>query len=74
MITVYHCLSCGKYLTASELADKEVDLDNENGVGGLFPDHHHRKVSACPDCNGDVEEIRFYEDDLVELLNEKGAK
>jgi len=50
MIRVIRCVSCGHYCSEADLKTEVVDLENEHGVGGLFPDHHRESVGVCPEC------------------------
>ena len=47
MIHVIHCLDCDRYFDEDDLETKTVDLEEEYGVGGLFPDHHRKKIAVC---------------------------
>lgn len=71
MISVIHCLDCDRYFDEDDLETKVVDLEEEYGVGGLFPDHHHKKIEVCPECgSSSLEEESFDERDLADLLND----
>ena len=49
------CYECELYY--DEPAQVDEDIEQENGVGGLFPDHHHMKVNVCPFCgSADIDE------------------
>jgi len=68
---IYQCDDCGFFFTESNAASKDVDCEEEYGVGSLFKDHHRESVLACPSCQStDVEEAD--EDDMCEILNKKG--
>lgn len=60
----FRCLCCSAIFTEDEADVAEVDLEAENGVGGLFPDHHTAQVYVCPDCSSD--EIEEYEEEEEE--------
>ena len=71
MIRVIRCANCGHYCTETDLQTKTVDLENEHGVGSLFPDHHREEVRVCPECgSSSLEEENFDERDLADLLND----
>ena len=64
------CRKCGRYFPEGEAKEKEVDLENENGVGNLFPDHHKVTRFVCPACGSeDLGDEYFDESDVAELLN-----
>ena len=70
IIHLLFCRKCGRYFPEGEAKEKEVDLENENGVGDLFPNHHKAKRLACPACGSeDLGDGYFDESDLAELLN-----
>lgn len=67
---VYRCCSCGKCSAEDELVEKEIDLENEYGVGGFFPDHHYESIWVCPYCgDDDLEEVELTDEELAEILN-----
>lgn len=53
---VYRCNNCGWIGTADEVEEKDVDLEDEYGVGGDFGDHHHDTWDTCPEC-GSAEDL-----------------
>ena len=70
MIRVIRCASCGHYCSEADLKTEVVDLEEEHGVGGLFPDHHQGKMLVCPECGSeDLSDEYFDESDIAELLN-----
>lgn len=61
---LWRCLDCKEEFTEDEIDEKEIDLEAENGVGGLFPDHHYIKVPACRFCGSEeIEEIEEEEEE-----------
>lgn len=72
METVWKCEKCGTYFKESDAGEAEVDLEDENGVGNLFPSytHHLARVMVCPSCGSeDIDEDICDEDDAVDALN-----
>lgn len=53
-LPVYFCNECGQGFDEPYM--KEFDIESENGVGHLFPDHHVSMVAVCPNC----EESNFW--------------
>lgn len=56
----YECGNCGHIFHEEEALLQEVDLENEYGVGSLFPDHHSGYEALCPECESE---------DLIEHMN-----
>ena len=50
---LYQCSECGCIFSENDADTMEIDLEAENGVGGLFPDHHYTNINICPDCGCD---------------------
>ena len=50
MPNFYECESCGAIFNENDADTDYVDLEDEYGVGGLFPDHHTTLVLVCPEC------------------------
>ena len=73
---IYYCEKCDKYFTQDEVVEKEVDIESDFGVGGMFLDHHYTKYLVCPCCqdhDAGFDEIDDVED-IVELLNDQAEK
>lgn len=59
---IYYCEHCGYYVTENETYLLEVDLENEYGVGCVFPNHHYETWRYCANCD---------ESSLTEVPNKK---
>lgn len=59
---IYKCESCGELFDSDEIEEREICLENEYGVGGMFNGKHYQKVSCCPYCNDyEIREMSNYE-------------
>lgn len=47
-LPTYICESCHE--TFDDPIYIDCDIEFENGVAGLFPDHHWESIAACPNC------------------------
>ena len=53
----YFCRDCEEYFNTP--STEEFDQEYENGVGGLFADHHKMVVAVCPECgSSNFKEVR----------------
>jgi hypothetical protein len=69
----YRCNHCGKYFNEVDLAEKNVDLESEYGVGGDFGNHQTSKWGACNNCGStDIEELEDFE--ILDELNDAKLK
>lgn len=69
MADMYRCEDCGCVFAESEAAQHEFDMEDDLGVGGLFPDHHYSTCYACPEC--DSEDVIEYEPEEEEEEEEE---
>lgn len=68
------CQSCGHHFPEGQAKEKEVDLEEEAGVGFLHG-HHKEKRAVCPECGSEDIKREFYdEEDLAEILNDGGKR
>jgi len=51
------CNNCGAIFDINEAEVEEYDIEEDLGVGDMFPDHHTGHCFVCPECRSDeVEE------------------
>ena len=71
---IYYCKHCGWYLTENETYLLDVDLEDEYGVGDMFPNHHYETCRYCADCDEsnltEVYSTKIELDCLLETLEE----
>ena len=64
-LTWYECKECGHQFPMEHAEQRVVNLEEEYGVGGVFPDHHTGWIDCCPEC--DSEEL----DEISEPIEEE---
>lgn len=47
----YYCPDCHTYFNEPE--EREVDMEDYYGVGGMFGDHHRGYINVCPECGSE---------------------
>lgn len=47
----YYCPDCHTYFNKPE--EREADMEDYYGVGGMFLDHHRGFISVCPECGSE---------------------
>lgn len=71
---IYYCEHCGQYITEDETYLRRVDLEDEYGVGGMFPDHHYETWMYCVNCGESslkgIINVRNELEDLLDTLED----
>lgn len=47
----YYCPDCHTYFNKPE--EREADMEDYYGVGGMFSDHHRGFINVCPECGSE---------------------
>lgn len=75
-MNIFRCDDCGYFCEEEDLLEKTISLEDYNGVGSMFGDHHFETVGCCPHCGSiEIGEVCDYvlvneHNKLLEMLRE----
>lgn len=71
---IYYCEHCGQYVTEENTYLRKVDLEDEYGVGSMFPDHHYETWMCCTNCGesslNEIPNVKAELENLLETLDD----